>query len=63
MCRNIMTLFNFEPTATEQEIRDAALQFVRKVCGFMEQEWPGAGLLRAHVVSLPGRSLEAWERG
>jgi len=34
MCRNIKTLFNFEPPATEQEIRDAALQFVRKLSGF-----------------------------
>jgi hypothetical protein len=33
MCRNIKTLFNFEPPATEQEIRAAALQFVRKVSG------------------------------
>jgi hypothetical protein len=34
MCRNIKTLFNFEPPATEEEIRDASLQFVRKLCGF-----------------------------
>ncbi len=34
MCRNIRTLFNFEPPATEDEIRDAALQFVRKLSGF-----------------------------
>ena len=34
MCRNIRTLFNFEPPATEREIRDAALQFVRKLSGF-----------------------------
>jgi len=34
MCRNIRTLFNFEPPATEIEIRDAALQFVRKLSGF-----------------------------
>jgi hypothetical protein len=34
MCRNIHTLFNFEPPATEEEIRDAALQYVRKVSGF-----------------------------
>ena len=33
MCRNIRTLFNFEPPATELEIRDAALQFVRKLSG------------------------------
>jgi hypothetical protein len=34
MCRNIKTLFNFEPPATEKEIREAALQFVRKLSGF-----------------------------
>lgn len=34
MCRNIRTLFNFEPPATEEEIRDASLQFVRKLSGF-----------------------------
>ena len=34
MCRNIKTLFNFEPPATDEEIRDAALQFVRKLSGF-----------------------------
>jgi hypothetical protein len=34
MCRNIRTLHNFEPPATEQEVRDAALQFVRKISGF-----------------------------
>lgn len=33
MCRNIKTLFNFEPPATRDEIRDAALQFVRKLSG------------------------------
>ena len=34
MCRNIRTLFNFEPPATEEEIHASALQFVRKVSGF-----------------------------
>ena len=34
MCRNIRTLFNFEPPVTETEIRAASLQFVRKICGF-----------------------------
>lgn len=34
MCRNIKTLFNFEPPATEEEIRAASLQFVRKLSGF-----------------------------
>ena len=34
MCRNIKSLFNFDPPATDEEIRDAALQFVRKLSGF-----------------------------
>jgi hypothetical protein len=34
MCRNIRTLYNFEPPATPQEVRAAALQFVRKLSGF-----------------------------
>jgi len=36
MCRNIKTLYNFEPPATEAEIREAALQYVRKVSGFQK---------------------------
>lgn len=36
MCRNIKTLFNFDPPATEEEIRAASLQFVRKLSGFHE---------------------------
>jgi hypothetical protein len=34
MCRNIKTLYNFEPPATEEEVRAAALQYVRKVSGY-----------------------------
>jgi hypothetical protein len=34
MCRNIRTLFNFDPPATEEEVRASALQFVRKLSGF-----------------------------
>ncbi|MFY9580619.1 MAG: DUF2277 domain-containing protein [Gaiellaceae bacterium] len=34
MCRNIHTLFNYEPPATDQEVRDASLQYVRKISGF-----------------------------
>lgn len=36
MCRNIKTLYNFDPPATDEEIRAAALQFVRKLSGFHE---------------------------
>ncbi len=34
MCRNIHTLYNFEPPATKEEVHDAALQYVRKISGF-----------------------------
>jgi hypothetical protein len=34
MCRNIQTLYNFEPPATDEEVHDAALQYVRKISGF-----------------------------
>ncbi len=36
MCRNIRVLFNFDPLATEEEVRDASLQFVRKISGFSQ---------------------------
>ncbi|HEY7829748.1 MAG TPA: DUF2277 domain-containing protein [Solirubrobacteraceae bacterium] len=36
MCRNIKTLYNFEPSATEDEVRSAALQYVRKISGFTQ---------------------------
>ncbi len=36
MCRNIKTLFNFEPPATDDEVRASAIQFVRKLSGFHE---------------------------
>jgi hypothetical protein len=36
MCRNIKTLFNFEPPVTEEEVRAASLQFVRKISGFSQ---------------------------
>jgi len=40
MCRNIRTLFNFEPPVTDAEIRAAALQFVRKITGFAKPSKP-----------------------
>lgn len=36
MCRNIKTLFNFDPPVTEEEVRAASLQFVRKISGFVK---------------------------
>lgn len=40
MCRNIKTLFNFDPPATEDEVQAAALQFVRKLSGFQKPSKP-----------------------
>ena len=41
MCRNIKMLFNFDPPVTEEEVRAASLQFVRKICGFTKPSKPG----------------------
>jgi len=59
MCRNIRTLFNFEPPATELEIRDASLQFVRKLSGFnVPSKTNEAAFERAvEAVALAAREL------
>ena len=49
MCRNIRTLYNFEPPATEHEIREASLQFVRKVSGFNHPSKANEALFLAAV--------------
>jgi hypothetical protein len=49
MCRNIKTLFNFEPPVTEQEIRAASLQFVRKISGFNKPSKTNEDLFAAAV--------------
>ena len=61
MCRSIKTLFNFEPPATELEIRDASLQFVRKLSGFnLPSQANQAAFDRAvHDVSATARTLIA----
>jgi hypothetical protein len=61
MCRNIRTLFNFEPPATEEEIRASALQFVRKLSGFPHpSQANGAAFTRAvDEVSAAARRLLA----
>lgn len=51
MCRNIKTLFNFEPPATEEEIRAASLQFVRKISGFTR---PSASNREAFDLAVDG---------
>ncbi len=52
MCRNIRTLFNFEPPATELEIRDASLQFVRKLSGFSVPSKANAAAFDAAVEQI-----------
>ena len=61
MCRNIKTLFNFEPPATEDEIRASALQFVRKLSGFNKPSQANAAAfdLAVEEVSLAARKLLA----
>lgn len=49
MCRNIKTLFNFQPPVTEEEIRAASLQFVRKVSGFNKPSKANEGAFLAAV--------------
>ena len=49
MCRNIHTLYNFEPEATEDEIRGAALQYVRKVSGFTKPSQANEAVFDAAV--------------
>ena len=61
MCRNIKTLFNFEPPATEDEIRASALQFVRKLSGFNKPSAANAAAfdLAVEDVSAAARKLLA----
>ncbi len=49
MCRNIKPLFNFDPPATDDEVRAAALQFVRKVSGFREPARVNEAVFQAAV--------------
>jgi hypothetical protein len=61
MCRNIKTLFNFEPPATEDEVHASALQFVRKLSGFNEPSQANAAAFERAVgeVSQAARKLLA----
>jgi len=49
MCRNIKILFNFDPPVTDEEIRAASLQFVRKISGFSKPSKPNEGPFLAAV--------------
>lgn len=64
MCRNIRTLFNFEPPATEEEIRAASLQFVRKVSGFTRPSKANEAAFEAavdEIAAATSRLLDALE--
>ena len=54
MCRNIKTLFNFDPPATEDEIRAASLQFVRKISGFNTPSRANEAAFSAAVDDIAG---------
>jgi hypothetical protein len=58
MCRNIHTLYNFEPPATEDEIQAAALQFVRKVSGFHSPSRANAAAFQTAVEAVAEASRE-----
>ena len=59
MCRNIKTLFNFEPPVTEDEIRAASLQFVRKLSGFNKPSKANEAVFESAVdrIALEARTL------
>jgi hypothetical protein len=52
MCRNIRTLYNFEPPATDEEVRSAALQYVRKISGFTKPSQANAEAFEHAVDSV-----------
>jgi len=57
MCRNIRTLYNFEPPATEDEVRAAALQYVRKISGFTRPSRANAEAFERAVEEVAAVSL------
>lgn len=56
MCRNIRTLFNFDPPVTPEEVRDASLQFVRKISGFTKPSKANEAAFLAAVDDIAGIS-------
>jgi hypothetical protein len=56
MCRNIKTLFNFDPPVTEEEVRAASLQFVRKISGFTKPSKANEAAFLAAVEEVAGVS-------
>ena len=57
MCRNIKPLFNFEPPVTEEEVRAAALQFVRKITGFNKPSKPNEAAFLTAVDDVAAISI------
>jgi hypothetical protein len=58
MCRNIKMLFNFDPPVTEDEVRAASLQFVRKISGFNKPSKANEAAFEAAVEAVAGASME-----
>jgi hypothetical protein len=58
MCRNIRPLYNFEPPATEDEIRSASLQYVRKISGFTKPSQANAEAFERAVHAVAAASAE-----
>ena len=58
MCRNIRTLYNFEPPATDEEVRAAALQYVRKISGFTKPSRANAEAFEQAVDAVAAASAE-----
>jgi len=58
MCRNIRTLYNFEPVATDEEIRSAAVQYVRKISGFHKPSRANAEAFERAVDAVAAVSAE-----
>jgi hypothetical protein len=56
MCRNIQTLYNFEPEATSEEVRAAALQYVRKISGFTKPSHANEEAFARAVEAVAGAS-------
>jgi hypothetical protein len=57
MCRNIKTLFNFDPPVTDEEVRAASLQFVRKISGFTKPSKANEKLFQDAVDEIAGISI------
>lgn len=58
MCRNIKPLFNFDPPASDNDVRDAALQFVRKISGFNKPSKTNEAAFLAAVEAITAASTE-----